>query len=276
MTSGGDSHASGSHPRATLAAVAILSLYALIQLYANVGSILADTRNSGGEVEPWKVWATEGSSLAGWVVVVALLWRALPHMTPPARRWPVASLLLGIGAPLASAIHVAVMVMLREAIWATNGLSYVFPDGLAGWPYELRKDVPDYILFVLVLGALRWYRRRPATDLEPVPEPAARILTAVDGSKRSAIPLCEIDWIEAAGNYVEIHTDRRTILHRATLRSIEAELGDAEFVRVDRSRMVRRAAIREWQTLQSGDFELTLSDGTQLRGSRRYRERLEP
>jgi DNA-binding LytR/AlgR family response regulator len=63
-------------------------------------------------------------------------------------------------------------------------------------------------------------------------------------------------------------------LHRATLAAVEAELG-AGFVRVHRSRLVRRAAIRRIETDRSGDFTMTLASGAVARGSRRFRATLD-
>ena len=274
MTSGGGRGTGGSLARVTWAAIAVLSLYALIQLYANVASILADARNAGDEIETWRVWATEGTSLVGWIVVVALMWRALPYLTPPARSWPVAGVLLALGALLASALHVGIMLALREAIWAVRGLDYIFRDGWAGSPYELRKDVPDYLLFLLVLGALRWFRQRPVAGSAGSVEEAPRMFTAIDGNRRSEIPLAEIDRVEAAGNYVEIHVGQQVLMHRATMQAMENALGDGLFARIHRSRLVRRDAVRQIETMQSGDFEVLLADGNKLRGSRRYRDRL--
>jgi DNA-binding LytR/AlgR family response regulator len=70
---------------------------------------------------------------------------------------------------------------------------------------------------------------------------------------------------------VEIAWAPRTLLHRATLAGVAQELGDG-FVQIHRSRLVRRAAIRRIETDRSGDFTVVLEDGTELKGSRRYRE----
>jgi DNA-binding LytR/AlgR family response regulator len=88
------------------------------------------------------------------------------------------------------------------------------------------------------------------------------------------VPVGEIDQVVAAGNYVEIGWGPRTLLHRATLATVEAELGDA-FVRIHRSRIVRRAAIRRVETDRSGDFTIDLANGVSVRGSRRYRAALQ-
>ena len=263
-TSGGKVVTSGRPRRVILPFVAALFAYALLQLWANVGSILAER---GAEADPWTVWTLELTSLAGWLVVVFLLWHALPHMIPPKRSWPVAALLLLIGAPLASLLHIGVMVGLRELAWAATSGDYSFPSGAGGFPYELRKDIADYALLVAITAALRWYAGKPQAadrqDAEPV-------LEIADGARRIRLPVRAIDLVEAAGNYVEVHSGPDTHLHRATLSAVEGKLGES-FARIHRSRLVRKDAVRMVESEKSGDFTVTLSNGTRLRGSRRYR-----
>lgn len=83
----------------------------------------------------------------------------------------------------------------------------------------------------------------------------------------------EIDWIEAADNYVSIHAGDRTHLLRATLTELEEQLDPDHFVRVHRSRIVNIDRVREVQPLGSGDCLLILHDGTELNSSRTYSER---
>ena len=64
---------------------------------------------------------------------------------------------------------------------------------------------------------------------------------------------------------------RAALLHQATLTATEAVLGEA-FVRIHRGQLVQRDAIRRVASERSGDFTVDLDDGTQLRGSRRYRD----
>ena len=253
----------------------LLIVFALLQLYANVGSILADAARDERVVTAWQVWGTETTSLIGWLIVVALIWKALPHVLPPARSWPVAIGLLLVGAVAASLAHVAIMVALREVLWASRGLDYDFASGWDGWPYEFRKDVADYPMFVAILSAARWFLDRPSPAAFGEHPVAPRRFTAVDGARRVELPFAEIDRIEAAGNYVEIHAGTRKVLHRATMQAIEDQLGEGQFARIHRSRIVRRDAVREVTTLASGDFEVTLADDTIHRGSRRYRDRLD-
>ena len=92
-----------------------------------------------------------------------------------------------------------------------------------------------------------------------------------DGARTHFLAANTIDWAEAAGNYVELHTAGRAILHRTSLAALEAELSAHGFARIHRSRLVRLAAVQSLASTPSGDFELTLADGTKIGGSRRFR-----
>jgi two-component system LytT family response regulator len=85
----------------------------------------------------------------------------------------------------------------------------------------------------------------------------------------------DIDWLEAASNYVRIHASGRQYLLRETMSNLEARLDPAQFVRIHRSTMVRLERIRELEPLFQGDYVLILEDGTRLTSSRGYRDRLQ-
>ena len=85
----------------------------------------------------------------------------------------------------------------------------------------------------------------------------------------------EIDWIEAAGNYVRLHVGKETHLLRDTMSSLEARLDPKRFLRIHRSTMVNIERIQEMQPLFHGDYVVILRDGTQLNLSRGYRQRLQ-
>jgi two-component system, LytTR family, response regulator len=82
----------------------------------------------------------------------------------------------------------------------------------------------------------------------------------------------EIDWIEANGNYVHIHSGSTTYLHRETLRQLQTTLDPARFLRVHRAIIVNVDRIREVHPLFNGNAELVLHDGTRIGLSRRFRE----
>jgi two-component system LytT family response regulator len=85
----------------------------------------------------------------------------------------------------------------------------------------------------------------------------------------------EIDWIEAADNYVCIHCGAETHVLRETMNMIEARLSDTQFQRVHRSTIVNVDRIKELQPWFRGDYRILLRNGTQLTLSRKYREKLE-
>jgi two-component system, LytTR family, response regulator len=84
----------------------------------------------------------------------------------------------------------------------------------------------------------------------------------------------EIDWVEAADNYVRIHAGRESHLIRETLQSLESRLNPEKFLRIHRSTLVNLDRIRELQPIFHGDYLVKLNDGTELTLSRSYREKL--
>jgi two-component system LytT family response regulator len=85
----------------------------------------------------------------------------------------------------------------------------------------------------------------------------------------------EVNWIEAEGNYVRLHTDKKSHLLRETIGSLEAQLDPKKFLRVHRSNIVRIDSIRELQPWFHGEYHIILNNGTKLTLSRNYREQLQ-
>jgi two-component system, LytTR family, response regulator len=85
----------------------------------------------------------------------------------------------------------------------------------------------------------------------------------------------EIDWVEAAGNFVRFHCGGKAWLHRETMSRLEAKLDPEKFVRIHRSTIVAVEAVKELQPLFHGDYTVVLRDGTELTLSRNHRPRLQ-
>lgn len=83
----------------------------------------------------------------------------------------------------------------------------------------------------------------------------------------------EIDWIEAAGNYVKLHVGRESHMIRETMNGIESKLDPDKFLRIHRSTVVNIDRIKELHPMFSGDYAVILRNGTELALSRNYRER---
>ncbi len=84
----------------------------------------------------------------------------------------------------------------------------------------------------------------------------------------------EIDWVEAAGNYVRLHVRGSTHVLRQSMKNMEARLDPDVFVRIHRSAIVNADRIRELQPWLHGEYVVILDDGTRLSASRVFSGRL--
>lgn len=273
MTSGGHSGASGTAARwegRTLLGIVGLSL---VQNLVNVATVNADRAEMGLRPLGWEIWLWELSSWVGFTAMLPFVLRAARTFRPPLLPWaavPLAHLPVSM---LFSGGHVAIMLAIRQLAYASVGRRYdFFGSSPAGTLiYEFRKDILFYTAAVIVLLLVRALAESRAEAASEPSEPAR--IEVRDGARTLWLEPSEIVSVEAAGNYVELVTRAGPVLHRTTLAGMEAQLGD-EFVRIHRSRLVRRSAIRELRAYSSGDFELALADGRTLGGSRRYRSRV--
>jgi len=99
---------------------------------------------------------------------------------------------------------------------------------------------------------------------------------AIRGSGRvEIVDLDGVEWIAAAGNYVELHRNGRRHLYRSPISRLARRLDPHRFVRIHRSAVVNVERVREMQPTPQGDWKLRLDTGEELRLSRRYREALD-
>jgi two-component system LytT family response regulator len=84
----------------------------------------------------------------------------------------------------------------------------------------------------------------------------------------------EIDWIEAEGDYMKFHVAGRTHLMRETMARLEARLDPSRFIRIHRSTIVNIDRLRKLSPTFAGDYAVILHDGTKLKLSRGYHERI--
>jgi two-component system LytT family response regulator len=85
----------------------------------------------------------------------------------------------------------------------------------------------------------------------------------------------EITWVEAAGNYLELHTGKESHLIREPISDFEQRLNPEQFIRIHRSCIVNLEFIKELQPGFGGEYLVIMNDGQQLTASRGYRERLQ-
>lgn len=85
----------------------------------------------------------------------------------------------------------------------------------------------------------------------------------------------DIDWIEAAGDYVSLHLGKKSYLVRESMTGVESILDAKQFVRIHRSTIVNVERIKEMRPYFHGDYIVFLNDDTELKLSRRYWNRIE-
>lgn len=95
------------------------------------------------------------------------------------------------------------------------------------------------------------------------------------GTRIVLLETSQIEWVQAADNYVLLHSGGREYLLRETMTRLEQDLDPRDFVRIHRSALVRLDRIGELQASVHGDFRVTLKSGTQLTLSRHFREGVE-
>jgi len=113
-------------------------------------------------------------------------------------------------------------------------------------------------------------------DALPVRSPCERFLVKT-GERYVVVRAVDIVWVEAAGNYVVLHTRTGNHVHRSSLGSLERELETRRFFRTCRSAIVNLEHLREIQAVTPGEHVIILDDGTKVpltRGLRELQDRL--
>ena len=104
--------------------------------------------------------------------------------------------------------------------------------------------------------------------------PLDRLVVKSAGCTRF-VRVAEIDWIEAAGVYVNLHVAGQQLLYRAALQELSERLDARRFVRVHRSAIVNIESIVQLEPISHGEFDVVLKGGARTRVSRGYRAQLE-
>jgi len=117
-------------------------------------------------------------------------------------------------------------------------------------------------------------REQPGAAREGTRSGPARRWALRDGDRWLMLRADEVDWIEAAANYVRFHARGRAFLLRGTMAALERTLDPRQFARIHRSTIVNLDRVREVRPEWHGDFDVVLSGGEVLRMSRRNRASL--
>ena len=267
----------------------LLGIVASVQLYAN--QRLAAV--------PYTGWQALEAGLPGW-----WLWAALsPVVVWLARRFRVDRANFGrhfvihFGASLDLALlQLIATVGIQAGLHALRGEPYPFTQRLVDdFTTFYHWSVLVYWTIVAIVHALDFHgdleeRRRHAAELETrlqaagaatrpaeaasAPRrPAERVLVMDDG-RSFFVRTADVEWLEAARNYVRLHVGARAYLVRTTLAALAGRLDPDQFRRASRSALVNVNRVREVQPWFHGDAIVILESGARVTLSRRYRTNL--
>ncbi len=253
----------------------------LISAIANSITVNMDVRRLDLHFTAWQPAVWEASSaLVALALVPVVVWftRRYPlHLDNWRRMLPVHVL----GSIAWSALHVAGMVAIRKAIYASQGLHYDFSPWWWEFGYEYLKDVRSYAGVVLTIEGYRLLMRRlqgeasllgapdEGLPVEPVDRPDRFLVRKL--GREFLVAANDIEWLQASGNYVNLRVRGHDYPLRSTIAGIEAKLDPGRFVRTHRSYIVNFDQIASIEPLDTGDARVHMKDGANLPCSRTYR-----
>lgn len=265
-TGGSQSGTNGGLDRRDRIALVTVASATLMVAVVNALSITDEMTEAGLKIDRWEPWVWELTSAVFWILIALPLIRLLRRVRPPRTGWPVAiAAILLLSVPVC-ALHMGFLALSRSGFYAALGLSYSYDWSWSQTVYEWRKDLLSVAIFAILSFVVDQLTAEPAAA-----PPQAFRLEVRDGSRTLWLAPADIERVEAAGNYVELVTATGAVLHRATLATVAEQLAPHGFVRIHRSRLVRRDAVTAVTTTASGDFEAQLASGTTVAGSRRFR-----
>lgn len=233
----------------------------LLSLQGHVTSV------SQGRPQPW--WPSLGYSLAIfsiWAAITLPVLAAVRRIETSGWSAGLRAAAYGAGVLVVGALHVGLFAAVYWPVYNDGGRI------ASPWAMAERMFVRNLGTNVLFYGALVaagiLARRRPD------PPPAPEMLRARSRGAVRLVPLDQVSWIGAAGNYAEAHTGEDAVLIDEPLAALAARLPAERFARIHRRAIVRLDRIAQVRSLGRGDAEVALTDGTVLRLSRRYRSAL--
>jgi two-component system, LytTR family, response regulator len=137
--------------------------------------------------------------------------------------------------------------------------------------YLLKPFTPTRFEQVLERARERLAASRVAPPAAAPPATHLKRVLVIDDGRAHFVAVDAIDRVEAERNYVVLHSRGQQHRLRATLASLAERLDPSQFLRVNRSTLVRLDAVREMHEWSHGDFRVVMHDGEELIWSRRYR-----
>ena len=256
-----------------LIAVGFWVTYLAIGAIVESLSVITEYRRVDRPLATWEPFVWEFSSalvIALLIVAVAGLNRRFRFTAGSWRRPLLVHMLATVPFSL---LHVGGMVAIRETAYRLAGRSYDFGNLMVELPYEFRKDFVTYWFIVGVLYLWQYLKfvnaARPAPD--DVPSESLRRLVARKRGREFVINVDDVEWVEASGNYANLHHPDGVFPVRVPMGELEKRLDPARFARVHRSGIVNLDRVKAIEPTDAGDHLICMENGDRVRMSRRYR-----
>ncbi|SEB00959.1 LytR/AlgR family response regulator transcription factor [Alkalimonas amylolytica] len=210
----------------------------------------------------------------------ALLWSLKQYV-----HWLLLTPLLFMVLPLvfqARLVRCAILLIALAVALLSRVIPVLHTSSLSSWPAALIDALPEQAV-VLTVVVLCWQLQQrfssnerqadrpvtsPGTPCQPKPE---QTVLVTKGQGECLIRWSSVDFISAAGNYVELSSNQETYLLRATMKQLEQRLPAGDFIRIHRCHIVNLAAIDRIATQPAGNGSVSLRGGTVLPLSKSYK-----
>ncbi len=266
-------------------------VFALALGFVNATNIIMEHARQNNWLPLWHPLVTEYTGAVSLLILIPLIKWFDEQFPFRHREWKL-PLIAHILFTLPFAIlHTSLFTLERKLLFPLFDSHYKF--GALGFEllYEYRKITVGYTLVVFSLYGYRHYLQlRRLLDMpdahedktnlanlsnesmESLPKKYLRRILAQRNDREVILDTHQVNYLEAAGNYVVLHTQAGEYKIRTTLSAIEQQLEPQNFVRVHRSHVVNIEAVKEIQPWFRGDQRIVMSDGAIINLSRRYRD----
>lgn len=223
-----------------------------------------------GGVDEFQLNAHQATSaIAVLILIPAVAWWLSQF---PFRRDRMPSAIAGhlLGSALFAVLHYFLFTGMRALLYPFYGREFVFSDyWIQNLLLEYQKDIKIYVAAVGIISAYRYYRRQEASAVSAKPD---RLIVQT-GSGETVIRQAEIEYLEAARNYVVVGTGEKEYLVRETLANLEKTLTPEHIIRTHRSYLVNIDRIDEIRTTDSGGYQIRTKSGKRVPLSRGHRDK---
>lgn len=254
-------------PRKWLEAAGWAALIGLLWGTDLIAKILVRDQEGIGKNDFLLISEQVTSALAALIMVLFVVrWLRLFPLTRDA--WAQAIVGHTVGTILFAFGHYTLMVAMRLPWYALNGHDYIWREPfVANLIVEYQKDIKIYFGIVVIAILYQMYRRSRS---EVAPMPGNRILVQT-GSGESIVRFEQIDYLEAARNYVAVHAEGREYVIRDTMANAMQRLSGGPFLRTHRSFIVNADKVEDIRSIDSKQ-RVFLRCGDDVPLSRSYRD----